>query len=217
MTGIVFFHISIYNPSIFRWIPYISWPATSFYSSVIGNVQSSARLVYLSRAGPHVEGVHARGHCHWSKVARRIRAQASWVLGSQIIFKILDSSRLAIRQSCRCRRRLKSWSLCTTSSRSQTLGEYRVPLAGPVAASQIYLLFLSTANLDSLIKIELSNFRSNRLKWQILSSTCPSCRIRSKGTQLAIKMSSMHSSCGTRPPSSWLNFTQIMTTNSWLS
>ena len=158
MTSVVYFHILIYNPSIFRWIPYISRPATSFYSSVIGNVQSSARLVYLSRAGPHFEGIHERGHGHWSKVARRIRAQASWALGFQITFKILDSSRLAIRQSCRCRRRLKSWSLCTTSSRSQTLGVYRVLLAGPVAASQIYLLFLSTANLDSLIKIKLSNF-----------------------------------------------------------
>lgn len=33
------------------------------------------------------------------------------------------------------------------------LGVYRVLLAGPVAASQIYLLFLSTANLDSLIEV----------------------------------------------------------------
>ena len=158
MTSIVYFHISIYNPSISDGYRTLVDQQQVFIhpSSAMFNRQPDwciyHELVLTSKE--YMREVTAIDPKWLVEFAPR-QVELSVL---KITFQISDSSRLAIRQSCQCRRRLKSWSPCTTSSRSRTLGVYRVLLAGPVAASQIYLLFLSTANSDSLIKIQLSNF-----------------------------------------------------------
>ena len=153
MTSIVYFHISIYNPSISDGYRTLVDQQQVFIhpSSAMFNRQPDwciyHELVLTSKE--YMREVTAIDPKWLVEFAPR-QVELSVL---KITFQISDSSRLAIRQSCQCRRRLKSWSLCTTSSKSRTLGVYRVLLAGPVAASQIYLLFLSTANLDSLIEI----------------------------------------------------------------
>ena len=87
-SGQCFFQHQINFP--FRWLSNPSRSATSFHSSLISHVQSTARLVYLPRVGVNVERIHARSHCNWSKVVGWVCTKVSWTyfIGLYIIWVI---------------------------------------------------------------------------------------------------------------------------------